>query len=891
MGKWIYRFGDGGAEGRGDMDEHLGAKGAGLAEMSRLGLPVPPGFTITTEACAAYYAQDLSFPEGLESESAMGHIEALTGSRFGDGDDPLLVSVRSGARASMPGMMDTILNLGLNDDTVNGLARQSGDRRFAYDCYRRFIQMFSDVVLGVAHHHFEDLLEHHKGERGLTLDTDLKAEDWLTLVAGFKARVAELSGVPFPTDAREQLRGAIGAVFGSWMNTRAQTFRKLHGIPEAWGTAVNVQAMVYGNMGGDCCTGVAFSRNPSTGEKKIYGEYLIDAQGEDVVAGIRTPRPLTAATRQANGADEAAMEEAMPKVYAALLDAVGRLESHFGDMQDIEFTVQQGKLFLLQTRTGRRSAGASIRIAIEMANEKLIDRADAVRAVDPLALEQLLHPKLDPEAPRTLLARGLPASPGAASGHAVLDSSAAEERAAHGEAVILVRLETSPDDIHGVHAARGVLTCRGGMTSHAAVVARGMGRPCVAGTRRLTIDRKNRRFGALGVTLEEGDLITIDGATGEVFRGAVPTIDPELSPDFRLLLSWADEFGRLAVRANADTPDDARTAKKFGAAGIGLCRAEQMFFDPERIIAVREMILAADGAGRETALAKIMPLQRNDFGTLFRIMGGLPVTIRLLDPPFHEFLPKSLDDLSEIAENTGADLEALRKRANRLYEVNPMLGHRGCRLGITFPEIYDMQVRAIFEAAVDAGKESGEAVIPEIMIPFVLGGHELRILKERIDAVAAEVTGATGVRIDYRVGAMIELPRAALQAGEIAEHAAFLSFGIGALTKMTLGLSRDDAGDFLDSYQQLGILAHNPFVSLDTTGVGELVRIASERGRAARAGLALGICGDHGGDPASIAFCEETALDYVSCAPHRVPIARLAAAQAALATRRKAESS
>ncbi len=884
MPKRIFCFGAGTAEGGEDIRDLLGGKGAGLAEMSKLGLPVPPGFTITSDVCDAYLDNGRELPEGLKTEvqAAMGEIERIVGSGFGDAENPLMVSVRSGARVSMPGMMDTILNLGLNDETAAGLAKRTGDDRFAFDSYRRFIQMYGDVVLGVGHHHFEDLLERHKDAHGLTLDTELGAANWRDMVAAYKKLVAARADAAFPEFPLDQLWGAIGAVFGSWTNARAQTFRKLNDIPESWGTAVTVQAMVYGNMGDDCATGVAFTRDPSTGVKEVYGEYLINAQGEDVVAGLRTPRFLTKAARERGGSDEAAMEEAMPSAFTELCDAVDRLESHFCDMQDVEFTVQKGKFYLLQTRAGKRTAGAAVRIATDMASENLITRAAAVQRIEPDSLDQMLHPGLDPEAPRTPIAHGLPASPGAVSGIVVLDSFLAEERAAHGESVILVRAETSPDDIHGMHAARGILTTRGGMTSHAAVVARGMGWPCVAGAKEIRIDLGNRCFTTRSEKVAEGDTITLDGATGDVFEGEVPTIEPDLSESFLLLLSWADEFRRMRVFANADTAADARTARILGAEGIGLCRTEHMFLSAKRIIAVRAMVLAADNASRNAALAEILPMQRDDFVELFRVMAGLPVTIRLLDPPLHEFLPRRTEDLREIANATGEDFQALQDRAVRLRESNPMLGHRGCRLGITFPEIYEMQARAVFEAAVQVGREAGNSPRPEIMVPLVSAGREFLAVKQRIDAVGTAVARKSGVDFDYRVGTMIELPRAALRAGDIARHASFFSFGTNDLTQTTFGISRDDASIFLDSYLRQGVLMANPFVHLDRSGVGELISLACERGRAARPDLLLGICGEHGGDPRSIHFCERQGLDYISCSPYRVPIARLAAAHAAL---------
>ncbi|TWB38532.1 pyruvate, phosphate dikinase [Nitrospirillum pindoramense] len=883
VSKWVYSFGDGKAEGRAEMKNLLGGKGANLAEMSNLGLPVPPGFTITTEVCTWFYDNGRQYPAELKDQVAAGltAVEGIIGATFGDADNPLLVSVRSGARASMPGMMDTVLNLGLNDITVRGLAKRSGDERFAYDSYRRFIQMYGNVVLDVDHHHFEEILDSHKRDRGLSYDTDLEASDWQAVIEGYKDVVQEALGRPFPQDVQEQLWGAIGAVFGSWMNQRAITYRKLHEIPASWGTAVNVQAMVFGNMGNDCATGVAFTRNPSTGENAFYGEYLINAQGEDVVAGIRTPQHLTIAGRQANGSDLPAMEESMPEVFQQL-DAVRlKLERHYRDMQDIEFTVQQKKLYMLQTRNGKRTTAAALKIAVDMAQEGLIDEAEAVRRIEPKSLDQLLHPTLDPKAERKIIAKGLPASPGAACGKVVFSADEAERLSQMGDAVILCRVETSPEDIHGMHAAAGILTTRGGMTSHAAVVARGMGRSCVSGAGELRIDYKTGVMTVRGEKIAAGDIITIDGSTGEVMLGHVPTIQPELSGDFATLMGWADRFRRMKVRTNAETPLDARTAVKFGAEGIGLCRTEHMFFDTERIIAVREMIVAETEAGRRAALAKIAPMQRQDFVELFRIMAGLPVTIRLLDPPLHEFLPNSEEEMDEVAKAAGTDIQRVRHRALQLHEANPMLGHRGCRLGISYPEIYEMQARAIFEAAVEVGK-AGQTVIPEIMIPLVGTKKELDILKAVIDRVAGEVKQSSGVQIDYLVGTMIELPRAALRAAEIAQSAEFFSFGTNDLTQTTFGISRDDAASFLPDYQRAGIFEHDPFVTLDTEGVGELVSIAAERGRKTRPDIKLGICGEHGGDPASVYFCEKVGLSYVSCSPYRVPIARLAAAQAAL---------
>jgi pyruvate,orthophosphate dikinase len=884
MSKWVYRFGDGAAEGRADMKNLLGGKGANLAEMASLGLPVPPGLTITTEVCTYYYANGQTYPDTLESEvnQAIAAIEKSVGAKFGDEENPLLVSVRSGARVSMPGMMDTVLNLGLNDKTVEGLAKNSENPRFAWDSYRRFIQMYSDVVLGVDHYHFEELLELHKEEKGVDLDTELDAEDWQEIAYAFKAKAEEELGYPFPQDAREQLWGAIGAVFSSWQIERAKVYRKLHNIPEDWGTAVNVQAMVFGNMGETSATGVAFTRNPSTGVNEFYGEYLINAQGEDVVAGIRTPQYLTKAAREEAGATALSMEESMPEVFGQLADVFHKLEKHYRDMQDIEFTVQHGKLWMLQTRSGKRTAKAALKIAVDLATEGLIDEKTAVLRVEPGALDQLLHPTLDPDAPRDILTRGLPASPGAASGVVVFDADTAEAMAKDGKAVILCRVETSPEDIHGMHAAKGILTARGGMTSHAAVVARGMGRPCVSGAGQLRIDGKNGVMSAAGREVKAGDLITIDGASGEVMVGEVKTLQPELAGDFGTLMAWADKYRQLRVRTNADTPHDTETAREFGAEGIGLCRTEHMFFEGERIVAVREMILAEDLAGRKAALAKLLPMQRGDFEEIFKIMRGLPVTIRLLDPPLHEFLPREEDEFEDVAKAMSADVDHLKRRAAELHEFNPMLGHRGCRLGITYPEIYEMQARAIFEAAIAVEQKTGDTVVPEVMIPLVATRKELETLRAHVDTVAEEVFTEKGHRVEYMVGTMIELPRAAICADRIAVAADFFSFGTNDLTQTTIGISRDDAGRFLDQYVKQDIFAQDPFVSIDQEGVGELVKIGAERGRSTKPDLKLGICGEHGGDPASVEFCHRTGLDYVSCSPYRVPIARLAAAQAAL---------
>lgn len=862
----------------------VGGKGANLAEMASIGLPVPPGFTITTEECVAYLNDGGDFSESLKAAAldALSHVERTVGKRFGDPGDPLLVSVRSGARVSMPGMMDTVLNLGLNDDTVTGLAQSSGDARFAWDSYRRFIQMYSDVVLGIDHGLFEEALEIVKEDNGFYNDTEMSSEHWQALVGQYKRIVEQELGRPFPQDVNAQLWGAIRAVFDSWDSDRAKVYRRLNDIPSDWGTAVNVQAMVFGNMGETSATGVAFTRDPATGTRAYYGEYLINAQGEDVVAGIRTPQYLTIAAREAAGAKPLSMEEALPEAYAELARVFDLLELHYKDMQDIEFTVERGKLWMLQTRSGKRTAKAALKMAVDMVAEGLIDEREAVRRVDPMALDQLLHPTLDPEAERNVLTTGLPASPGAAAGKIVLDADTAEQWAGRGEKVILVRVETSPEDIHGMHAAQGILTARGGMTSHAAVVARGMGRPCVSGAGQVSIDRATRTLRIGTAELKEGDPITLDGATGQVMLGIVPTVEPELAGDFGALMVWADGLRRMKVRTNAETPDDCRMARQFGAEGIGLCRTEHMFFEASRISLVRQMILAEDEAGRRRALEQLLPEQRADFTAIFEVMAGLPCTIRLLDPPLHEFLPHADEEFAELADATGLGVDHLKRRAAELHEFNPMLGHRGCRLGITFPEIYAMQARAIFEAVCAVKIASGEAPLPEIMIPLVATKRELALLKAVVDKEAEAVFAQTGTRVDYLVGTMIELPRAALMAGEIAEEAAFFSFGTNDLTQTTLGVSRDDAARFLSVYVDKGIFPRDPFVSLDIEGVGQLVELAAERGRATRGNIKLGICGEHGGDPASIAFCEKVGLDYVSASPYRVPIARLAAAQAAL---------
>jgi len=889
--KWVYTFGAGQAEGNAGMKNLLGGKGANLAEMSAIGVPVPPGFTITTEACTYFYTNAKSHPPALKEQvaRALAQVEADVDARFGDEANPLLVSVRSGARASMPGMMDTILNLGLTDVTVEGLARQSKDARFAYDSYRRFIQMYSDVVLGVDHYNFEHLLEIAKEDRGVSLDTQLTADDLKALVESYKAKVEEELGRPFPQDVHEQLWGAIGAVFGSWMNQRAITYRKLQDIPDAWGTAVSVQSMVFGNMGDDCATGVCFSRDPATGANVFYGEYLVNAQGEDVVAGIRTPQQITVAGKNAQKSDLPAMEEVMSGLYRELVAVRDKLERHYTDMQDMEFTIQKGKLWMLQTRSGKRTTAASLKIAVDMAREGLITEDEAVARINPSQLDQLLHPMLDPKAPRQLLARGLPASPGAASGKMVFTAEEAEDWVKRGEKVILVRRETSPEDIGGMHVAEGILTTRGGMTSHAAVVARGMGTPCVCGAGDIQIDAAAKTFRVRDKILLGGDVITLDGSTGEVFLGQVATIQPELTGDFGALMEWVDRIRRLKVRANAETPLDATTARKFGAEGIGLCRTEHMFFNADRILAIRHMILAKDSGGRRAALQKLLPYQRGDFVKLFTIMDGLPVTIRLLDPPLHEFLPQSDAEITEVAETARVSVESVKDLVGTLHETNPMLGHRGVRLGISHPEIYEMQARAIFEAAVELTRQ-GKTVLPEIMIPLVGTPKELTLMKDVVEAAAKSVFETAGVKVSFTVGTMIELPRAALQAGAIAESAAFFSFGTNDLTQTTYGLSRDDCAPLIELYKNRGIFEKDPFASIDQEGVGELVRIAAERGRKTRPDIKLGICGEHGGDPDSIHFFHGIGLDYVSCSPYRVPVARLAAAQAVLAERaRKAK--
>ncbi|MGA9658674.1 MAG: pyruvate, phosphate dikinase [Asticcacaulis sp.] len=883
---WVYAFRAGKADGNATMKTLLGGKGANLAEMSSLNLPVPAGFTITTEACVHYFKNNDTLPDGLEAEveAALADLEKSTGKGFGEVANPLLVSVRSGARASMPGMMDTVLNLGLNDETVDGLATLTGDRRFAMDCYRRFITMYSNVVLDVSHHSFEDILDDHKDRLGVSVDTDIAAKDWEKIIADYKAMVKSELGYDFPQDPKAQLWGAVKAVFDSWMNDRAKFYRKMHDIPEDWGTAVNIQSMVFGNMGLTSATGVAFTRNPSNGDADLYGEFLLNAQGEDVVAGIRTPQALTKKSREAMGETTPSMEEALPEVFAQFKATVDTLENHYRDVQDVEFTVEQGKLYMLQTRNAKRTSKAGLKIAVDMANEGLITSEEALMRIDAMTLDQLLHPMLDPKAEKHVIAKGLPASPGAASGKIVFTADDAVRFAAAGEDVILVRDETSPEDIHGMHAARAIVTARGGMTSHAAVVARGMGRPCVSGAGEMNIYAERGEFVSRGQTFKHGEIITLDGSTGEIMKGAIRMIEPDFSDDFHQIMTWADEHKRLTIRANAETPADARTALGFGAEGIGLCRTEHMFFDEERISAVREMILADDEAGRRKALEKIQPMQKKDFTELFEIMDGLPVTIRLLDPPLHEFLPHTAEDVAMVAETSGVDADKLYKRTKELSETNPMLGWRGCRLGVTFPEIYESQLRAIFEAAVEVAAK-GDAPKPEIMHPLVATREEMAYLTTMTHKIAKEVFAAKGETVAYMVGTMIELPRAALLADKLAETAEFFSFGTNDLTQTTYGISRDDSGRFLNPYIEKGIFEKDPFVSLDQDGVGALIKIAAEKGRTQRQDIKMGICGEHGGDPASIAFCHNVGLAYVSCSPYRVPVARLAAAQAAIAAK------
>ncbi|WP_137156475.1 pyruvate, phosphate dikinase [Rhizobium sp. FKL33] len=889
MTRWVYAFGGGRADGRADMVEKLGGKGANLAEMSAIGLPVPPGLTIVSEACAFYYSNGRAFPDGLKAAVVEGLqvVERLTDRKFAAAKRPLLLAVRSGSRVSMPGMMDTVLNLGLNDETVEALAEDSGDPRFAWDSYRRFIEMYGGVVLGLGHDIFEEILEDEKARLGRALDTDVTAPEWRGVVARYKEMMDEELGESFPEDPMAQLWGAIGAIFSSWMNPRAITYRLMHNIPSDWGTAVNIQAMVFGNLGNSSATGVAFTRNPSTGENALYGEFLVNAQGEDVVAGIRTPQSITEKSRIDTGSEKPSLEKLMPEAYRDFVSVCHRLEAHYRDMLDLEFTIERGKLWMLQVRSGKRTAKAALKIAVDMVEEGLISAEDAVDRIDPASLDQLLHPTIDPAARRDVIGSGLPASPGAASGEIVFTSEGAVAAEKEGRKVILVRTETSPEDIHGMHAAQGILTTRGGMTSHAAVVARGMGLPCVCGVGSLRVDMRNRELIAPGVKLREGDIISIDGSSGHVLKGYQPMLQPELSGDFERIMAWADRIRRMRVRTNAETPADARAARAFGAEGIGLCRTEHMFFEGDRIAAMREMIIAETVDKRRAALNKLLPMQKADFVELFEIMHGLPVTIRLLDPPLHEFLPKSEEEIDEVAATLGMEPIHFRERIEALHEFNPMLGHRGCRLHISHPEIVEMQARAIFEAAVEAARKTGEAVEPEIMVPVVGLKSELDYVKARIDEVARSVIAESGLKIAYLVGTMIELPRAALRAHVIAEVAEFFSYGTNDLTQTTFGMSRDDASSFLPTYMQKGIIERDPFVNLDFDGVGELIQIAAERGRRTRPGLKLGICGEHGGDPVSINFCEQWGLDYVSCSPFRVPIAKLAAAQATIRNGKK----
>ena len=881
MASWVYSFNKPPKKNKIKLKNLMGGKGANLAEMIKIGLPVPPGFTITTEACNEFYKRNRKNPKGLDKQVnvAIKDVEKKIGKKFGDKKNPLLVSVRSGARVSMPGMMDTVLNLGLNDETVLGLAAKTNNETFAYDSYRRFIQMYSNVVLGVDHHNFEDLIENYKLTKGVTLDTDLDAEDWKKLIKDFRDVIKREINKDFPQDVYQQLWGAVGAVFQSWRNQRAKTYRKLNNIPEEWGTAVNVQSMVFGNMGDDCATGVAFTRNPSTGEKSFYGEYLINAQGEDVVAGIRTPQNITKKARLEAKSDELSMEETMPKVYEQLVKIYKKLEKHYKDMQDIEFTVENKKLWMLQTRSGKRTAKAAIKIAVDMVKEKLIKKDEAILRIDPKILDTLLHPTLDPKAQKDIITKGLPASPGAASGKITFTADDAESLKAQNQKTILVRLETSPEDIHGMHAAEGILTCRGGMTSHAAVVARGMGKPCVSGSGSIQIDYQNKEFRVGNRVFKEGEVITIDGSSGEVMHGEVETIKPDISGDFSTIMSWADSTRKMRVRTNAETPLDTKVAREFGAEGIGLCRTEHMFFDEERILYVRQMILSKSKDDRSSALGKILPFQKKDFKEIFSIMKGLPVTVRLLDPPLHEFLPKSEKEIASVASSLGISEKEINDRISDLHEENPMLGHRGCRLAISFPEIYEMQCEAIFEAVVECKKEKIK-VLPEIMIPLVATGQELEILRDLVDQKAKEISKKYNQKIDYLVGTMIELPRAALNAKDISKHADFFSFGTNDLTQTTLGISRDDAGKFLDDYVDNNIFPIDPFVSIDVDGVGQLVDQACQNAKKNKSKIKLGICGEHGGDPDSIMFCQSVGLDYVSCSPYRVPIARLSAAQA-----------
>ena len=862
----------------------LGGKGANLAEMGRLGMPVPPGFTISTKVCDLFFKNNKKLPTKVlkNIQIELKDIEKLTGKKFGNLNNPLLVSVRSGARISMPGMMDTILNLGLNDQTVKALAKKTLNGRFAKDSYRRFIQMYSNVVLNVEGHLFESMIDNQKLTSGVLLDTDLNESDWDELILRFKDLVKKKTKKNFPQNIEEQLYGAIKAVFLSWESQRAKTYRKLNQIPDHWGTAVNVQSMVFGNMGNDCSTGVVFTRNPSTGENVFFGEYLINAQGEDVVAGTRTPQHITKKAKIAAGSKDASMEEVMPKVYKDLKRTLEKLEYHYKDMQDVEFTVENKKLWILQTRSGKRTAEAAIKIAVDMVKERLIDKKKAILRIDPNTLDTLLHPTLDEKVEKKIIAIGLPASPGAASGKVVFTAEEAERLNSMMQNTILVRVETSPEDIHGMHAAKGILTARGGMTSHAAVVARGMGRPCVSGSSEITIDYENKQFKSGKVIVKEGDTVTIDGTSGEVMLGTVPTVQPKISGYFSTIMDWSNKFKKLKIRTNAETEKDSKVAREFGAEGIGLCRTEHMFFDQERILSVREMILSKTKEDRNKALAKLLPHQKKDFKQIFKVMHGLPVTVRLLDPPLHEFLPKTVKEIEEVANSLKIDIKEVSDRIDELHEQNPMLGHRGCRLGISFPEIYEMQCESIFEALVDCKKEKIKSITAEIMIPLISTDTELKILRQLVKRIADKIQKKHHTKIDYMIGTMIELPRAALQAKEISKYADFFSFGTNDLTQTTFGISRDDSGKFLNDYINNKIFETDPFVSLDQSGVGELIQIATSRGRQINKKIKLGICGEHGGDPKSIDFCSRTGLDYVSCSPFRVPIARLSAAQAEL---------
>jgi pyruvate, orthophosphate dikinase len=880
--KFIFNFNDKKASKIKNKKNILGGKGANLGEMGRLGLPVPPGFTISTQVCEIFYKNKKKFPPSIikNIQTELKNIEKNTKKKFGDLINPLLVSVRSGARISMPGMMDTILNLGLNDKTVEALAKRTSNSRFAKDSYRRFIQMYGNVVMGVESHLFEEMIDNYKLTKGVLLDTDLDDSDWDGLIKNFKDLIKREKKVDFPQNVQEQLYGAIRAVFLSWESQRAKTYRKLNQIPDHWGTAVNVQAMVFGNMGNDCSTGVAFTRNPSTGENSFFGEFLINAQGEDVVAGTRTPQYITKKAKKESGSKELSMEEVMPNVFKELAKVFIKLEKHYRDMQDIEFTVEKNKLWMLQTRSGKRTAKAAIKIAVDMVKEKLISKKEAILRIDPNTLETLLHPTLDEKIEKTVIASGLPASPGAASGKVVFSADEAERLNGMMQNTILVRLETSPEDIHGMHAAKGILTARGGMTSHAAVVARGMGRPCVSGSSEISIDYETKQFKAGNEIIKEGDVITIDGGSGKVMKGLVPTVQPEISGYFSTIMKWADQFRKLKVRTNAETENDSKTARDFGAEGIGLCRTEHMFFDEERILSVRQMILSKAREDRDNALSKLLPYQKNDFKKIFKVMSGLPVTVRLLDPPLHEFLPKTEKDIEEVARSLNLGVKEVKDRISELHEENPMLGHRGCRLGISFPEIYEMQCKAIFEALMELKNEKKKSALVEIMIPLVSTDTELKILRELVDRTATKIGRKYKTKLSYTVGTMIELPRAALQAKAISKYADFFSFGTNDLTQTTLGISRDDSGKFLNDYLNSKVFEIDPFVSIDQDGVGELVEIASERGRNENKKLKLGICGEHGGDPKSIEFCSRTGLNYVSCSPFRVPVARLAAAQA-----------